>query len=312
MKENSFSIKHLPSLLKETFIEWMDDDPFDQSAIVAFYSIFSLPALLIIIVTVAGLAFGEHAVEGTISKEVGSVMGEDAGKEIETMLANAYQSDRSLVMTIIGIATLLFGATSVLVALKRSLNRMWEVEEDTEKVGFRKVVLDRTMSFGIILVVGFLLLISLVLTSALSVLSDWIQQQLPDFLLYVFYFLNFLITLGLVTVMFALLFKFLPDVKIQWRSVWVGGVVTALLFVIGKFAMGIYFSKAEPGSTYGAAGSIILILLWVSYSCMIMFFGAEFTQVYARRYAHTIQPSELARRSYDYHEDKRKGIKPGE
>ncbi len=152
----------------------------------------------------------------------------------------------------------------------------------------------RAISFGVIMAIGFLLFISLVLTSGLTALSDWVATRMPDFVLYVFYIINFFVTLAIITLLFALLFRFLPDVKIEWRSVWTGAAITALLFVIGKYALAFYFGKAEPGSTYGAAGSIILILLGVSYSCLILFFGAEFTQVYAERYGHSIEPNNNA------------------
>jgi membrane protein len=179
-------------------------------------------------------------------------------------------------------------------ALQKSLNRVWNVKADPKKSGIKMMVKTRAISFGIIMAIGFLLLISLVLTSGLTAVSDWVAARMPDFVLYVFYVINFFVTLAIITLLFALLFRFLPDVKIEWRSVWTGAAITALLFVIGKYALAFYFGKAEPGSTYGAAGSIILILLWVSYSCLILFFGAEFTQVYAKRYGHSIEPNNNA------------------
>lgn len=291
---SKFKFKDLFSMLKETFKEWIEDDPFILSAAVAYYSIFSLPALLIIIVTIAGSIFGQEAVEGNISSQIGSMIGENAGKEIETMIANSHQSENSTFATIIGIGTLLFGATAVFGALQKSLNIVWNVKADPDKSGFKKVAIDRATSLGIVIAIGFLLLISLVVTATLSVLSDWITSVLPGFLIYIFYVLNFLVSLGIITLLFALIYRYLPDVEIAWETVWVGAFITALLFVIGKFALSIYFGKSDPASTYGAAGSIILILLWVSYSCLILFFGAQFTQVYARKYAIGIRPSDHA------------------
>lgn len=304
--------KDLPSLLKATFKEWVDDDPFDLGAVVAFYSIFSIPALVIIVVNIAGAVYGEAAVEGKIAEEVGALIGQDTGNEIQEMIKDSPSQENSTISTVIGIGTLLFGATAVFVALQKSLNRLWEVKADPEKAGWKKVVRDRATSFGVVLTIGFLLLISLVLTSALSILSDWILERLPDFLFYLFYVLDVFISFGVITLLFALLYRYLPDVDIQWKSVWVGAGVTAFLFMFGKYALTLYFDYADPGSAYGAAGTIILMLIWIYYSCLILFFGAEFTQVYARRYGQHIEPSEHAVRTADYYQDKRKREKARE
>ena len=293
MSTHKFSWKDIPGLLKESYQEWNNDDPWRQSAVVAYYAIFSLPALLIIVITIAGSIFGEDAVQGQLSSEIGTAIGPDAAEEIETMISNAYQTQNSLLATIIGIATLIFGATGVFYQLQQSLNNVWEVTADKD-AGIKKLVQDRVSSFGIVLVIGFLLLISLMLTTTLSILSDYIKENLPDYLLYVFYVANIIISFGIITLLFAMIYKILPDVDIEWRTVWVGAIVTAVLFIIGKYGLSFYFSKANPASAYGAAGSLILILLWTSYSCLILFFGAEFTQVYARKYGHAIKPSSHA------------------
>jgi membrane protein len=297
--ESIFRIKDIPSLIKETYKDWVDDEPFDQSAIVAYYAIFSLPALLIIIVTIAGIAFGQKAVQDQISSQIGGMIGPDSAKDIQGMIANSYQQGNSGIALVIGVATLLFGATGVFIALQKALNRIWEVRINPDKSGLKMLIRARAISFGVILTIGFLLLISLVITAALTALSGWVEERMPDFFLYIFYVVDFLISISIITLLFAMLFRFLPDVHIEWKSVWTGAVITALLFVIGKYALALYFGKAEPGSTYGAAGSIILILLWVFYSCLIMFFGAEFTQVYARRYGHRVEPNENAVRIHD-------------
>ncbi|AHM58905.1 ribonuclease bn [Flammeovirgaceae bacterium 311] len=294
MAENKLKWKDLPGLIKETYTEWNNDEPWRQSAVVAYYAIFSLPALLIIVITIAGSIFGEAAVQGELSSEIGNMIGPDAASEVETMISNAYTNQNSTIATIIGIAVLIFGATGVFYQLQQSLNNVWNVEAN-ENAGFMKLLKDRVTSFSVILVIGFLMLISLLLTTLLSVLSDFIVQHLPDYLLYVFYVVQFLVSFGIITLLFAMIFKILPDVDLEWRTVWTGAIVTAALFVIGKFALGIYFGRANPGSAYGAAGSIILILLWVSYSCLILFFGAEFTKVYARRYLQPVNPSKHAK-----------------
>ncbi len=305
MAIKNFHWKHLFSLLKESYSEWNDDDPFRMSAAMSYYTIFSLPGLLLIVVSVAGFLFGEEAVQGEISAQISNMIGSDAAKSVEGMIANVHQNESSIWATIIGIATLIFGATGVFYQLQQSLNIIWEVQVKKEE-GIKKVLMDRITSFGVILVIGFLLLISLVLTAALSALSDFIRENLPSYLIYVFYIVEFLVSYGIITLLFATIYKVLPDVNMKWRTVWVGAAVTAALFVIGKFALGIYFGKSDPASAYGAAGSLILILLWVSYSCLILFFGAEFTQVYARRYGHSIEPNSHARRTASYILDKQK------
>jgi membrane protein len=290
---NKLSIKNIFSLFKETYQEWNSKEPFELSAVIAYYAIFSLPGLLIIVIGIAGFFFGEQAVKGEVANQISKMLGKEAANGIQEMIVNSYKSNSSLMATIIGVATLLFGATGVFFPLQKSLNKLWNVKADP-KAGIKKLILDRATSFGIILALGFLLLVSLVLTTILSVLSNWISHVFPEFMLVLFIVLNFIVSFGFITILFALIFKVLPDVKIRWKPVWIGSIVTAVLFEIGRFALEIYFAKANPGSTYGAAGSVILILLWVSYSCMILFFGAEFTQVYARRAGDRIEPSENA------------------
>ncbi len=291
--------KNIFSLLKATYVEWNEDEPFRQSAVIAYYSIFSLPALLIIIVNVVGLVLGEEAVQGNISSQISDLVGAEAAQQVEEMIANVSQQGNNVIGIIIGIGTLLFGATGVFYQLQQSLNQVWEVELKPN-AGYAKLAIDRATSLGVILAIGFLLLVSLILTAALTALGGWIERQLPDFMLYLFQIINLLVSFGVVTLLFALIYKVLPDVKISWRAVWIGAVVTALLFTIGKSAIGFYFGKSNPASAFGAAGSVILILLWVNYSALIFLFGAEFTQVYARRYGERIEPNSYAQRTAEF------------
>ena len=283
----------IPDLIKTTFKKWNEADPFRQSAIIAFYAIFSIPALLVIIISIAGYFFGKEAVSGKISQEISSMLGDGTAESIEEMVANAVQTESSTLATVFGIGILLFGATTVFFELQKSLNRIWGVEPKPKKA-FLKYIRDRFFSFGIILVIGFLMLVSLILTSVLTFMGEWLQALLPDFLLIIFHVLNFLISYAVITVLFALMFKILPDAVISWKSVWVGAIVTTFLFEIGKYALGIYFGVAKPESIYGGAGSVVLILLWVSYVCMILFFGAEFTKQYAIKFGQGIKPKESA------------------
>ncbi|MBA3683298.1 MAG: YihY/virulence factor BrkB family protein [Bacteroidetes bacterium] len=281
---------NLGSVLKKTAKAWVAADPFRQSAVVSYYAIFSIPALLVIIITCVGFAFGQEAIQGKISGQISGAMGEDTAKQVEEMIAKAGSQKNSLIATIISIITLILGATGVFAQLQASLNLIWEVKVVAKKK-FLKTLKDKLFSFGLILSIGFLLLISLLLTTGLEAFSGWVKVHLPDFMLVVFKLLNFIITFGGISALFALMFKILPDAKIQWRDVWIGAIATSLLFILGKFALGIYFAKASPGSTYGAAGSIILIMLWVSYSSMILFFGAEFTKQYAISNGREIKPA---------------------
>jgi len=281
--------KGLWKITKGTFSAWLDADPFGQSALVAYYAIFSIPALLVIIISIAGIVFGHEAVQGQISSQIDTVIGHDAGKQVEEIIAKSAVKKESVIATTIGIITLILGSVGVFTQLQISLNLIWGVKVNPEKKWVKKIK-DKLLSFGLVLSIAFLLLISLLLTSAVDAFSGWIRTHLPDAMLVVFKVIDFALSFGIITVLFALMYKVLPDAKIQWRDVWIGAVVTAFLFTIGKFGLGIYFSKSDPGSAYGAAGSVILIMLWVSYSCMIFFLGAEFTKQYAIFHGRQLQP----------------------
>ncbi|WP_299253503.1 YihY/virulence factor BrkB family protein [uncultured Cytophaga sp.] len=280
-------LKEFPSLLKETFTEWNKKDPFRQSAVIAYYSIFSLPGLLVLIVTVTGYFFTRDAVTHNIINQISSTFGSNVAKQMESLLTNAGQGKETILGSIIGIATLIIGATGVFIALQKTLNEIWEVKPEEIKEKKNKIVLllkNRLFSFGLILAIAFLLLISLVLSTALSAVGEWFHTDRSDFMLYIFNIINFIFSLIVISFLFGLMFKILPDTKIKWNQVWMGSLVTGVLFTIGKTALGFYFGKASPESAYGAGGSIVLLLLWVSYSSMILFFGAEFTYSYSKRF----------------------------
>jgi membrane protein len=293
MKKIVLHLRDLWSITKKTFSAWNAADPFRQSAVIAYYAIFSIPALLVIIITLAGFAFGREAVQGEISNQIGLAIGESTAKQVEEMIAKAGEQKNSVWATIISVITLILGSTGVFAQLQVSLNQIWEVKV-TAKKKWLKSIKDRLFSFGLILSIGFLMLISLVLSTGLTAFSEWIKVHLPDFMLFVFRFINFLLSFGITAVLFGLMFRILPDARIRWKDVIIGSIVTSLLFVLGKFALGIYFGKANPGSTYGAAGSIVLLMLWVSYSCMILFFGAEFTKQFAVHFGRKIEPTKDA------------------
>ena len=276
-------------ILKQTFTRWSDREPFNNSVIIAYYTIFSLPGLLVIIINLAGVLFGSEAVTHQVSGQISGLVGQDTAKDIEAMILEGSKSKGTVLSTVLSIATLLFGATGVFYQMQQVLNRMWDVKPKP-KGKLLKLVKDRVFSFGLILVVGFLLLVSLVLSAALTSVSDWVDSMLSEAFAVVFYVLDIVVSIGIITLLFASIFKFLPDARIRWGDVWVGAFLTSILFVLAKFALGLYFGNANPASAYGAAGTIILIMLWVSYAGLIVLFGAEFTQVYAEAHGRHVEP----------------------
>ncbi len=294
MPKMKIDFRTIGGLFKKAFKKWISRDPFRESSVIAYNAIFSLPGLLVVVVTSAGYFFGEDIVNRQVHSSMASAMGAETADQIQEMVLVAARSRESIWATMFGIVTMLLGATGVFVQMQKSLNIIWEVEATTKKAGIWRMIRHRIFSFGLILSISFLLLMSLVISSLLAAAGNWFQQRYSESPLWVFSVINFIVSLFIVSFLFALMFKFLPDAKIKWRFVWVGALVTALLFTIGKTLLGFYFGTAEPGSGYGAAGSIILILLWTSYSSMIVFYGAEFTKAYSQRDVGSVGPTELA------------------
>jgi membrane protein len=272
---------------------WWGKDPFMQSAVIAYYAIFSMPGLLVIVISIGSLFFKKDVITGQLYTQISSIMGVETANQVKDMIITISQTNKSVLATIIGLITVLLGATGVFVELQKALNVIWEVKAKPRRAVFT-VIRTRLFSFGLILSVGFLLLISLTITTITAVMGDWLMNHWPNIMLTIFYVLNFIITFGVIMLLFALLFKILPDIKIKWRYLWWGSILTAFLFILGKTAIGFYLSKTNPGSAYGAAGSIVLILLWASYSSMILFYGAEFTRAYADYFNGKVTPSEVA------------------
>ncbi len=287
-------IKDLSELFKTTFKEWWFKDPFRQSAVIAYYAIFAIPGLLVLIITIAGYFFGEAAINQNILSQVSSTMGNETALQIQDMLSKINQSKSTVWGSILGIIILLAGATGVFVELQKTLNIIWKVEVVLQK-GILPILKARLFSFGLILAIAFLLLISLVISTALAAVNDWIKTDALGLIAIIFNILNFIFSLAVISTLFALMFKILPDAKIKWKHVWLGSIVTGILFEMGKTALAFYFGTAQPSSGYGAAGSIVLILLWVSYSSMILFLGAEFTATYAKMYSGKVPPTEIAK-----------------
>ena len=281
-------------IVKETFKEWSSSSASKDSGNMAYNAIFSLPGLLIIIIWVAGNFFGEEAVNGEIQKQIQGLMGHDVAKSIQDIIKSAVVDKQNFWMKALGIGTLVFGATSLFFQMQSSLNNLWDVESAPQKA-WQKFLMDRANSLGMILIIAFLLLISMLLSSLIGLANNLITDYfgLQTYLLV--QACNFVLGFGVVTVLFALMFKVLPDVEIKWKSVWIGALVTALLFNIGKMLMSYYFDISKPTTIFGAAGTIILLMMWINYSCQLVFFGAEFTKVYAYKMGHKIIPSKHAK-----------------
>ncbi len=287
-------INKLGSLFVTALKKWFERDPYRDGAVIAFNSIFALPGLLVVVISLAGYFFGAEAVSGQLHRQIAQAMGKDTADSIQQMVIMSMRMRTSLWASIFGISTIIIGATAVFIELQKTLNIIWEVKATADKSGLWAIIKTRLFSFGLIISIAFLLLISLVLSSLLTALGNWIQQFWSESLLSFFKIFNEFLSVGIITVLFALMFRIIPDAKVKWSSVWLGAFLTSVLFVIGKTALGFYFGTANPGSLYGAAGSIILIMLWTCYSSMIVFLGAEFTKVYSDFYFGDIPADENA------------------
>ncbi|WP_372472846.1 YihY/virulence factor BrkB family protein [Capnocytophaga sp. ARDL2] len=280
--------------LKQTAKTWNDTDLFRESASIAYYAIFSIPGLLIIIMWVSGFIIGEDAVKGEISDQISSTVGNDAAKSIQEIVANVFVDNQNIFMKIIGIFSLVFGATTLFFQLQVTLNNIWKIEAAPKKAIF-KFLLNRANSLGMILVIGFLMIITTTLSSFISFFNNYITKSFGLETYYLMQAINFSVGFLLTVFIFAFMFKVLPDIKIKWKSVIPGAFLTALLFTIGKFLLNYYFVSFKPASAFGTAGTIILIMMWVNYSCVLFFLGALFTKNYSLLSGDTIEPTRFAK-----------------
>ena len=280
-------------LLSATYTKWTADHAQGLGAALAFYAIFSLAPLLLIVIAIAGSVFGQEAAQGEIIGQIQGLVGEESAKAIQTMLEEARKPAAGIIATVVAIVLLFLGATGVFAQLQEALNIIWRVKAKPEQ-GMWKILKDRFISLLAVLGTGFLLLISLVISAALSAIGTTLEQFLPvpGFLLQL---INFLVSFAIVTLLFAMIYKLLPDRSIQWSDVWIGAIITSLLFTIGKFVIGVYLGKSDVGIAYGAAGSLVVMLMWVYYASQIFLFGAEFTAVYAHARGSRLAPSPQAR-----------------
>jgi membrane protein len=276
-------------LIKEAVDDWSHDRAPRLGAALAYYTVFSLVPFLVVVITLIGVVFGQDAARSAILSQIATLVGEQSAAAIKDMIQRAEQPSTGFIATGLAVVTLLFGASGVFGQLQDALNTVWGVEPK-EGRGVWGFIKDRFLSFVAVLGTGFLLLVSLILSSALAAFGEWFSGSLP-LPETVLHLSNFALSFAVITGLFALIFKILPDAKVAWRDVWVGALLTAALFTTGKYALGLYLGKTNVASAYGAAGSLVLILLWVYYSAQILLYGAEFTQVYANRLGERIVPT---------------------
>jgi membrane protein len=280
-------------VLKESFSNFITNKALRMSAALAYYTVFSIAPMLIVIISLCDIFYGKAAIEGTIYQHIQGFVGQDAALQVEQIIKNATISRGVSWASVIGIAALIFAATGVFAEIQDSINFIWRLKAKPKK-GWLKLILDRLLSFSMVVTLGFILLVSLIVNSVLDLAGQQLLKLFPGIELYVAYGINVFITFLTISFLFAIIFKVLPDARIKWRDVIVGSVTTAVLFMLGKFVIGYYLGKTHISTTYGAAGSVVVILLWVYYSAMILYFGACFTHAYAKRTGRNIYPNDYA------------------
>ena len=290
---DKISFKGMWVVLKNSFIGFDEDKVTKLSGSLAYYTVFSMGPLLIVIISLCGMFLGKEAVEGKIYAQLAGFVGADTAAQLQEIIKNASLAGKSKVAAIIGGITLLIGSTTVFAEIQDSINGIWGLKPKPKR-GWVKMLQNRFLSFSVIISLGFLLLVSLGVTAIIDGFSDRLSNRFPQVAIVVFYIINVLITLGVTTLIFSVIFKVLPDATIKWKDVTAGAVATSLLFMLGKFGISFYISKSNVGSTYGTAGSLVILLLLVYYSSLILYFGAEFTKAYAVKYGSNIYPTQYA------------------
>lgn len=283
------NLRKIGRLFRETFKEWQEDNASRIAAALAYYAVFSISPLLVIAIAIAGTFFGQQTAQDQITEQITALVGEDGVQPVLMALDNISQPEIRGVASLISVGVLLLGASGFFAQLQDALNTVWKVKPQPGQ-GIWIFIRKRVSSFLMVLAIGLLLILSLILSAVVSTLSKYQADYLPGWAI-LWENLDFIVSLGLMTFIFGLMFKYVPDAKIAWKDVFVGSVITALLFLFGKFLLGVYLSKGSLGSAYGAAGSLIVLLAWIYYSAQIILFGAEFTQVYTRIYGSKIRPS---------------------
>ncbi|GGE52632.1 membrane protein [Pedobacter psychrotolerans] len=293
MAKNKITLKGIWSVLKAAFTGFGDHKVTKLSGSLAYYTVFSMAPLLVVIISLCGIFLGREIAEGQVYAQLEGFLGRESAASLQELIKNAYLDGKSTIALIIGIVTLLIGSTTIFGDIQDSINTIWGIKPKPKR-GWVKLLQNRFLSFSVIISLGFVLLVSLAVTSVLDAFSDRLQARFADVSYYVFYVLNQVITLLVISTVFGVIFKVLPDAIIKWKDVMAGAVVTAVLFMIGKFAISLYIGQSDVGGTYGATGSLVVVLLWTYYSSIILYFGAEFTKAYAIAFGSEIYPAHYA------------------
>jgi len=280
-------------VMKRAAVEFDKDNAFKLSASLSYSTIFAMGPLLIVVISLAGIFWGQQAVEGRIYEQVRGLVGSNAALQIQDIIKNIQQSKHSIAGAIIGGIVLIIGATGVFTEIQGSINYMWSIQAKPKK-GWLKLIMNRLLSFSLIVAFGFISMVALVINSLMDLLSNYLKQYFSNFTIYFFYAINLILTLGAIIILFTIIFKVLPDAIIAWKDAFIGACFTGLLFMLGKFLIGLYLGNSNITVMYGAAASIMVILVWVYYSSIILYFGAEFTKVYATDYGGSIEVSDTA------------------
>lgn len=291
--KKKLSLKGIWKLLKTSFKGFSDDNILKMSGSLAYFTVFSIGPMLIIMIFFADIFWGREAIEGSVYGQIKGFVGEEAAVQIQQIIKNASLSGKSVVTAIVGFIALLIGATTVFAEIQDSINTIWNLKPKPKK-GWLKMLVNRLLSFSVVVGLGFVLLVSLILNGLIESLMDRLQQRFPELTVIVLYILNIIITFAITSTLFAIIFKVLPDAIIKWKDVITGAMATSVLFMLGKFGITFYIGSSDVASSYGAAGSIVVLLLWVYYSALILYFGAEFTKAYAAEYGSRIHPNHYA------------------
>ena len=287
-------IKHTYTYLKQVFTEFVEDDILKYSASLAYYTVFSLAPVLIVIISICGTLFGKEAIQGHIYSQIKGLVGGEAAIQVQDTIKNIHFSGQSLFATIISIIILLIGATGIFGEVQDSLNKIWGLRMKKTKISWWRVIINRLLSFSLIISIGFIMMVSLLLNALVSAFGNFLARYFSEFSVIVVQITDSIVTFLITTFLFSLMFKVLPDAKIKWKDVLIGGFITSIFFTLGKLAIGYYLGSSNIATIYGAAGSIMIIMVWVYYSSIILYLGAEFTKVYAKLYGGKIFPNEYA------------------
>ena len=293
VKETLKSAKNIGNLIIASFKAFMEDRALTMSAALAYYTVFAMAPLLIVLISLASLFYGDDAINRKLFQEINGLVGNQAALQIQNIIRQISIQNDSTFAVILGVITLFIGTTGVFIEIQDSMNQIWRVKAKPKK-GWKKMLINRVLSFSMVISLGFLLIASLIINGLILALSDQLSQYFPGLAILLINIFNVGLTCIIISALFSVIFKFLPDVEISWKDVRIGAFFTATLFLVGKFLIGIYIEKVGPGSAYGAAGSIIVILVWVYYTSVILYFGAEFTQVYSECYGGKIKPASYA------------------